>query len=67
LRPGVEAAAVAEPEQAALVEERERAAFEQRLAERGLAFAPQASTITGHNYSNGDEVRLQAGRVIRRQ
>jgi 4-amino-4-deoxy-L-arabinose transferase-like glycosyltransferase len=38
-----------------------RAALEEGLAERGLAFTPQGPAIDGLNYSNGDAVRLQVG------
>ncbi len=51
--------------QAVIVEERERLTFERSLAVRGLIFAPAGPPVDGLNYSNGDEVRLQPGRVIR--
>lgn len=64
LRQGVEAAAVAQPGQAAMVEGRELAQFEAGLKARGLAFRPIGAAVSGTNYSNGDEVALQPGRIV---
>jgi 4-amino-4-deoxy-L-arabinose transferase-like glycosyltransferase len=64
LRQGPEAGRIATPGQTVLVEARERISFEERLAARGLAFQPAAAPVLGRNYSNGDDVILQAGRVI---
>jgi 4-amino-4-deoxy-L-arabinose transferase-like glycosyltransferase len=60
---GAEAAAAAQPGQAALIEGRERAAFTAGLAARGLAFAPASEPVSGLNYSNGDDVALTPGRI----
>jgi 4-amino-4-deoxy-L-arabinose transferase-like glycosyltransferase len=51
--------------QAVIVEERERLTFERSLAVRGLIFAPAGPPVEGLDYSNGDDMRLQPGRVIR--
>ena len=51
------------PGEAALVEAREAPAFAAGLQKRGLAFEPDGAPIIGINYSNGDDVSLQAGRV----
>jgi 4-amino-4-deoxy-L-arabinose transferase-like glycosyltransferase len=64
LRQGVDAAAIARPGQAVLLEGREGALFSAGLAARELAFRPIGSPVTGTNYSNGDEVALQPGRII---
>ena len=60
---GDSAARAAVPGQVALVDARERAAFEAGLSARGLSFAASGPPIAGHNYSNGEDVVLQAGRV----
>jgi 4-amino-4-deoxy-L-arabinose transferase-like glycosyltransferase len=48
----------------ALVEARQAQAFNAGLAARGLAFAPIGAPVVGFNYSNGDDVLLQPGRII---
>lgn len=63
LRQGTEAGRAAMPGQTALVEARERIAFEDALRARSLAFQPSAPPTLGRNYSNGDDVILQPGRV----
>ena len=63
LRQGAAGARDALPGQVALVDARERVAFEDALAVRGLSFAPAGPAIAGRNYSNGEEVTLQVGRV----
>ncbi len=63
LRQGEAAARSAQPGQTALVDLRERDAFERTLAARGLSFAPAGAPIAGHNYSNGEDIVLQPGRV----
>ena len=63
LRQGPEAGRIAAPGQTVLVEARERILFEEHLAVRDLAFQPSAPPVLGRNYSNGDDVILQAGRV----
>lgn len=65
LAKGNDAPRVAFPGQAVIVEERERATFERALAVRNWAFAPIGPAVTGLNYSNGDDVSLQPGRVLR--
>jgi 4-amino-4-deoxy-L-arabinose transferase-like glycosyltransferase len=50
--------------QAVLVEGRERGLFEIALLARKLEFSPMGPSVAGQNYSNGDDVRLQPGRVI---
>ena len=50
---------------AMLVEQRERSNLDRELAARGLRFAPIGPTVTGQNYSNGETVALQPGRVER--
>jgi 4-amino-4-deoxy-L-arabinose transferase-like glycosyltransferase len=60
---GAEAAASIKPGGAAIVEARQAPAFEAGLRTRGLAFEPIGAPIVGFNYSNGDEVSLQPGRV----
>jgi 4-amino-4-deoxy-L-arabinose transferase-like glycosyltransferase len=64
LRQGAEAAGVAAPGQVVLVEGRERATFDHALAARGLAMRPIGAPAVGTNYSNGDRVVLQPGRII---
>lgn len=63
LRQGPEAGRIAAPGQTVLVEARERILFEEHLAVRGLVFQLSAPPVLGRNYSNGDDVILQAGRV----
>ncbi len=63
LRQGVEGGAAAVTGQRALVEVRQRAAFEDSLSARGLEFQPEGAPVAGRNYSNGDDVSLQPGRV----
>jgi 4-amino-4-deoxy-L-arabinose transferase-like glycosyltransferase len=63
LRQGGDAARDAAPGQTALVDSRERLAFDVGLAARGLAFTPFGDAVRGHNYSNGESVTLQPGRV----
>jgi 4-amino-4-deoxy-L-arabinose transferase-like glycosyltransferase len=63
LRQGAEGGAAAVAGQTALVEARERAAFEAALSARGLKFEPEDTPLAGRDYSNGDDVVLQAGRV----
>jgi 4-amino-4-deoxy-L-arabinose transferase-like glycosyltransferase len=63
LRQGAEAGQLAHPGQTALVDARERQAFEDALAIRGYAFTPFGDAVRGHNYSNGEDVLLQTGRV----
>lgn len=48
-----------------LVEGRQQAGLVSALAERGLALAPLGPAVTGHNYSNDDQVTLQPGRIVR--
>jgi 4-amino-4-deoxy-L-arabinose transferase-like glycosyltransferase len=60
------AAAAARPGESAIVEARQRAPFEAALAARGLAFAPIGAPVTGFDYSDGDDVSLQPGRIISR-
>ncbi len=60
---GAEAAASIKPGGAAIVEARQAPVFEAGLRARGLAFEPIGAPIVGFNYSNGDEVSLQPGRV----
>lgn len=61
---GEAAGATAQAGRAALVEARHAAAFEAGLAARGLAFEPIGPAVAGLNYSNGDEMRLQPGRIV---
>lgn len=63
LHQGADAGAGALPGQTAVVDARERAAFETALAARGLAFTPSGEAVRGTNYSNGERVTLQTGRV----
>lgn len=63
LRQGAAAARDAMAGQVALVDARERTVFEEALATRGLSFAPAGPPIAGRNYSNGEDVVLQVGRV----
>ena len=63
LKQGAPAAQIALPGQTALVDSRERAAFEKGLAARDLTFTPFGDAVRGHNYSNGEDVTLQPGRV----
>jgi hypothetical protein len=63
LTTGEAAGAIARADQPALVEARERDAFEAALHAHGLWFEPTGAEAAGLNYSNGDEVRLQPGRV----
>ncbi len=60
---GYEAGHTASAGQVVLVEGRERALFEIALRARGLNFTPVGPPVTGQNYSNGDDVSLQTGRV----
>lgn len=64
IRDGAHAGREARAGQPALVEAHERAAFDAALDARGLAFEPTAKLIVGRDYSNGDFVNLQPGRVI---
>jgi 4-amino-4-deoxy-L-arabinose transferase-like glycosyltransferase len=64
LKQAEEAAILAAPTQPALIASRERAAFETALQARGLAFRPIGPDIGGRNYSNGEDVRLQPGRIV---
>jgi 4-amino-4-deoxy-L-arabinose transferase-like glycosyltransferase len=63
LRQGAGAAEAAAPGQTVVVDARERPAFETGLAARGLAFTPAGAAIRGANYSNGERVTLQVGRI----
>lgn len=63
LRRGDLAGPDAVADQPALVEARERDAFEASLHAHGLWFEPVGAAVTGQNYSNGDDVSLQPGRV----
>ncbi|KAF0178814.1 MAG: glycosyltransferase family 39 protein [Hyphomonadaceae bacterium] len=60
---GFEAGDTAAEGQTVLVEGRERALFEIALLARKRAFAPVGPPVSGQNYSNGDDVTLQPGRV----
>jgi 4-amino-4-deoxy-L-arabinose transferase-like glycosyltransferase len=60
---GREAGLTAKAGQSVLLEGREKKAFEAGLSARGLTFAPEGEPVKGLNYSNGDEVELQPGRV----
>lgn len=40
------------------------AGFTEGLLQRGLAFEPAGAPVAGLNYSNGDEVLLQPGRIV---
>jgi 4-amino-4-deoxy-L-arabinose transferase-like glycosyltransferase len=66
--PGSTAAAAAQLGQRALVEDRERAAFEAGLAVRGLWFRPRPDIVVleAFNYNGGDRVRVIAGNVLPR-
>jgi 4-amino-4-deoxy-L-arabinose transferase-like glycosyltransferase len=50
---------------AVLVEQRERSSLDRELAARGLRFAPIGPAVNGQNYSNGETVALQPGRIDR--
>lgn len=63
IRDGARAGREAREGQPALVEQHERRAFEAALHARGLTFQPTGKLIAGRNYSNGDFVDLQPGRV----
>lgn len=63
LRRGDIAATEAAAGAGALVEGREREAFDAGLKARGLQFIPSGPPVTGHNYSNDDQVSLQPGRI----
>lgn len=63
IRTGDRAGLEARAGQPALVEARERAAFEASLHARGLWFEETGAPVSGRNYSNGDDVRLQPGRI----
>jgi 4-amino-4-deoxy-L-arabinose transferase-like glycosyltransferase len=65
LAKGNDAPRVAFPGQAAIVEGRERETFEKSLAVRNWVFKPIGPPVEGLNYSNGDRVSLQPGRVLR--
>ncbi|HWA23971.1 MAG TPA: glycosyltransferase family 39 protein [Caulobacterales bacterium] len=65
LAKGNDAPRVAFPGQAVIVEGRERETFERSLAVRNWAFAPAGPPVEGLDYSNGDRVSLQPGRVLR--
>lgn len=60
---GFEAGDTATAGQAVLLESRERALFEIALRARRLIFTPLGAPVSGQNYSNGDDVALQPGRV----
>ena len=60
---GFEAGDTATPGQAVLLESRERALFEIALRARRMIFTPLGAPVSGQNYSNGDDVSLQPGRV----
>lgn len=60
---GFEAGDTATAGQAVLVESRERALFEIALRARRMIFTPLGAPVSGQNYSNGDNVTLQPGRV----
>jgi 4-amino-4-deoxy-L-arabinose transferase-like glycosyltransferase len=62
---GNDAPRVAFPGQAVIVEGRERVTFERSLAVRDWAFQPIGDPVEGLDYSNGDRVSLQPGRVLR--
>ena len=61
---GNDAPRAATPGQAMIVEARERRTLEQSLAVRGWVFAPSGPAVAGLNYSNGDEINLQPGRIV---
>jgi 4-amino-4-deoxy-L-arabinose transferase-like glycosyltransferase len=61
---GAEAGASAVSGDSVVVEGRERDRFIAGLAARGLYFAPAGPPVVGQNYSNGDDVSLQPGRVV---
>jgi 4-amino-4-deoxy-L-arabinose transferase-like glycosyltransferase len=65
LAKGNDAPRVAFPGQAVIVEGRERETFERSLAVRNWAFLPAGPPVEGLDYSNGDRVSLQPGRVLR--
>lgn len=60
---GTQAARLAKAGEAALVESRERRSFETALQDRGLCFQPLGLPVMGLNYSKGDPVQLQPGRI----
>ena len=61
---GNDAPRAAAPGQAMIVEERERKTLDRSLAARGWVFAPSGPPARGIDYSNGDFVSLQPGRVV---
>ena len=60
---GAAAGAAAQRGEDFIVEARQRGSFEAALLAHGLAFTPIGDPVAGHNYSNGDLVSLQPGRV----
>jgi 4-amino-4-deoxy-L-arabinose transferase-like glycosyltransferase len=63
LRTGAQGAREAMEGQAALVEARHAQAFAAGLAARGLRFEAAGAAVRGLNYSKGDPVALQPGRI----
>lgn len=61
---GNDAPRAASPGQAMIVEERERTTLDRSLAVRGWVFAPSGPPVRGIDYSNGDYISLQPGRVV---
>lgn len=63
---GVEAGAQAEAGDVAVVNQAhaQDAGFTEGLLARGLAFEPVGPPVVGLNYSNGDDVLLQPGRIV---
>lgn len=61
---GNDAPRAARPGQVLIVESRERTTLEESLAVRGWQFAPIGPPVRGLNYSNGEPVVLQPGRVV---
>lgn len=63
---GAEAGAAARPGDVAVVNQAQAldAGFTEGLSARGLAFEPAGPPIVGLNYSNGDDVLLQPGRIV---
>jgi 4-amino-4-deoxy-L-arabinose transferase-like glycosyltransferase len=64
LAEAAEAAARAAAGQAMLVEGRQEPRLADALAARGLAFAPVGEPVEGFDYSDGERVALQAGRIV---
>jgi hypothetical protein len=63
---GAEAGAAARPGDVAVVNQAQAldAGFTEGLSARGLAFEPAGAPVVGLNYSNGDDVLLQPGRIV---